>query len=57
MNFQISAKLGSLDEQYKKVVADIISIHEVGIRKRLLNDTAAVSHAVLADFDWKLQVT
>jgi len=48
--------LGSLDDQLKKVLLNVISVHGPSIRKKLLLDTASVSHAVLADFDWKLQL-
>ncbi|XP_005100624.3 COMM domain-containing protein 8 [Aplysia californica] len=53
---KISEELGSLDEPYKKVLIDVINVHEASLRKKLLLDTTAVSHAVLSDFDWKLQL-
>ncbi len=45
-----------MDDQYKKVLIDVISVHELSMRKRLMADTTAISNTVLQDFDWKLQV-
>uniref|UniRef100_A0A0B6ZUD8 COMM domain-containing protein n=1 Tax=Arion vulgaris TaxID=1028688 RepID=A0A0B6ZUD8_9EUPU len=52
----IGKELGSLDGSFKKVICDVISVHEQALRLKLVHDTTAVSHAVLADFDWKLKL-
>ncbi|KAK6976938.1 COMM domain-containing protein 8 [Biomphalaria glabrata] len=56
-NDQISKALGSLDDSYKKIICDVVSIHKEALRNKLIQDTTAVSHSVLADFDWKLKLT
>ena len=54
---QIIESLGCLEDKYKSVLCDVVSVHEGRLRKKLLSDTAAVSHSMLQDFDWKLQVS
>ncbi|GFO46884.1 comm domain-containing protein 8-like [Plakobranchus ocellatus] len=53
---QISEELGSLKDDYKKVIIDTVAIHNLNMRQKLVHDTAAVSKTVLADFDWKLKL-
>ncbi|XP_059144294.1 COMM domain-containing protein 8-like [Physella acuta] len=56
-NEKLDEALGPLDGQYKKVISEVISVHRADLRRRLVQDTTAVSHAVLKDFDWKLKLS
>ncbi|GFS05975.1 COMM domain containing 8 [Elysia marginata] len=54
---QISEKLGSLKDEHKKVISDVVAIHSSSLRLKLVQNTAALSKTVLSDFDWKLKVS
>ncbi|CAL1536235.1 unnamed protein product [Lymnaea stagnalis] len=55
-NEKISEHVSSLDEPYKKVLLEVLTCHKQVLRRKLVEDTTAVSHAVLSDFDWKLKL-
>lgn len=49
-------ELGSLDDSFKRVISDAIFVHAQTLRLKLVQETTAVSHSVLSDFDWKLKL-
>ncbi|RUS69498.1 hypothetical protein EGW08_022738, partial [Elysia chlorotica] len=53
---QISEQLGSLKDEYKKVINDAVAVHNPSLKQKLLQNTAAISKTVLSDFDWKLKL-
>ncbi|KAK3719827.1 hypothetical protein RRG08_040129 [Elysia crispata] len=53
---QISEQLGSLKDEYKKVINDAVAIHNPSLRQKLVQNTAALSKTILSDFDWKLKL-
>ncbi|BFZ14443.1 hypothetical protein BsWGS_17482 [Bradybaena similaris] len=53
---KVTRELGSLDSSLKNIIYDSVLVHEQELRRKFVEDATAVSHAVLADFDWKLKL-
>ncbi|XP_071087195.1 COMM domain-containing protein 8-like [Haliotis cracherodii] len=53
---EIFGKLGSLPDDYKQTVMEVVSVRREDLRKSLLASTAAISQNVLADFDWQMKL-
>ncbi|XP_060070230.1 COMM domain-containing protein 8-like [Ylistrum balloti] len=52
----IYQELGSLSEDLKQVVLDVINSRRDEVQNQLLGETHNISQAVLSDFDWKVKL-
>ncbi|CAG5117134.1 unnamed protein product [Candidula unifasciata] len=53
---KVIKELGSLNDSLKEIIYDSVLVHQQLLRHKFIEDATAVSHAVLADFDWKLKL-
>ena len=48
--------LGSIPDSTKTALCGVISVHQDAFRGHFVDETTAISHSVLTDFDWQLKV-
>ncbi|XP_041360223.1 uncharacterized protein LOC121376425 [Gigantopelta aegis] len=54
--FKVFEDLGSIPDSTKTTLYGVISVHKDAFHRHFLDETTAISHNVLTDFDWQLKL-